>query len=73
MGGGQQQLKDKWAVEFKEDETIALIEVGGQKRAEAQAEIGADKAAIPSWRWARDESDDGSRRCSSLNDEVQRG
>ena len=46
MGGGQQQLKDKWAVEFKEDETIALIEVGGQKRAEAQAEIGADKAAL---------------------------
>ena len=45
MGGGEKQLK-KWAVEFKEDETITLIEVGGKKRAEAQAEIVAEKAAI---------------------------
>ena len=44
MGGGEKQLKNKWAVEFKEDETITLIEVGGKKRAEAQAEIGAEEA-----------------------------
>ena len=30
-GGREKQLKKKWAVEFKEDETITLIEVGGQK------------------------------------------
>ncbi len=46
MGGGEKLLKNKWAVEFKEDETITLIEVGGKKRAKAQAEIGAEKAAI---------------------------
>ena len=46
MGGGENQLKNKWAVEFKEDETITLIEVEGRKRAEAQAEIGAKKATI---------------------------
>ncbi len=46
MGEGKKELKDKWTVEFKEDETIALIEVGGQERAEAQAEIGAEKAAL---------------------------
>jgi hypothetical protein len=34
---------DKWAVEFREDETITLIEVAGTKRAETQAEIGAEK------------------------------
>jgi len=27
VGGGQKQLKNKWAVEFKEDETIKIIEV----------------------------------------------
>jgi hypothetical protein len=46
VGEGKKELKDKWTVEFKEDETIALIEVGGQERAEAQAEIGAEKAAL---------------------------
>jgi hypothetical protein len=62
VGGGQKQLKDKWAVECK-DETIALIEVGGQKSAKAQAEIGAEKAMriIKTCRY------------SSLNDKVQPG
>ena len=46
VGGREKQLKNKWAVEFKEDETITLIEVEGRKRAEAQAEIGAKKATI---------------------------
>jgi hypothetical protein len=44
VGGGKKQLKNKWAVEFKVDETITIIEVGGKKRAEAQAEIGAEEA-----------------------------
>jgi hypothetical protein len=44
VGGGEKQLKNKWAVEFKVDETITIIEVGGKKRAEAQAEIGAEEA-----------------------------
>jgi hypothetical protein len=44
VGGGEKQLKNKWAVEFKADETITIIEVGGKKRAEAQAEIGAEEA-----------------------------
>ena len=39
MGGGEKQLKNKWAVEFKEDETITLIEVGAKKRADTQAVI----------------------------------
>ena len=46
VGGGEKQLKNKWAVEFKADETITIIEVGAKKRAEAQAEIGAEKEAI---------------------------
>ena len=46
VGGRENQLKNKWAVEFKEDETITLIEVEGRKRAETQAEIGANKATI---------------------------
>jgi hypothetical protein len=44
VGGGEKQLKNKWSVEFKADETITIIEVGGKKRAEAQAEIGAEEA-----------------------------
>ena len=44
VGGGVKKLKNKWAVEFKEDESITLIEVRGKKRAEAQAEIGAEEA-----------------------------
>ena len=35
---------NKYQVEFKEDESITLIEVRGKKRAEAQAEIGAEEA-----------------------------
>ncbi len=46
VGGGEKQLKNKWSVEFKEDETITLNEVGGKKRAETQSEIGAEKATI---------------------------
>ena len=46
MGEGEKQLKNKWVVEFNEDETITLIEVGGKTRAEAQPEIGAQKTAI---------------------------
>ena len=46
VGGGEKQLKNKWAVEFKEDKTITIIEVGGKKRAEAQAEIGAEEATF---------------------------
>ncbi len=44
VGEGENQLKNKWAVEFKGDETITIIEVGAKKRAEAQAEIGAEEA-----------------------------
>jgi hypothetical protein len=44
VGGGEKQLKNKWAVELKGDETITIIEVGAKKRAEAQAEIGAEEA-----------------------------
>jgi hypothetical protein len=46
VGGGEKQLKNKWAVEFKVDEIITIIDVGGRKKAEGQAEIGAEKAAI---------------------------
>jgi hypothetical protein len=42
--GGKKELKNNWAAEFKVDETITIIEVGGKKRAEAQAEIGAEEA-----------------------------
>ena len=31
VGGGEKQLKNKWAVEFKADETITIIEVGGKR------------------------------------------
>jgi hypothetical protein len=44
VGGGEKQLKNKWAVEFKVDETITIIEVEGKKRAKAKAEIGAEEA-----------------------------
>jgi hypothetical protein len=44
VGGGENQLKNKWAVEFEVDETITIIELGSKKRAEAQAEIGAEEA-----------------------------
>ncbi len=44
VGGGEKQLKNKWVVEFKGDETITIIEVGAKKRAETQAEIGAEEA-----------------------------
>ncbi len=44
VGGCEKQLKNKWALEFKGDETITIIEVGVKKRAEAQAEIGAEEA-----------------------------
>jgi hypothetical protein len=44
VGGGEQQLKNKWDVEFKVDETITIIEVEGMKKDEAQAEIVAEKA-----------------------------
>jgi hypothetical protein len=44
VGGGEKELKNKWAVEFKVDETITIIEVGGKKRAEAEDEIGAEEA-----------------------------
>ncbi len=43
MGEGEKQIKNKWSFKLKEDETITQIEVGGQKRAEAQAEIGTKK------------------------------
>jgi hypothetical protein len=46
VGGGEKQLKNKWTVEFKVDETITIIEVGGGKKAEAPVEIGAEKAAV---------------------------
>jgi hypothetical protein len=44
VGGGLKKHKNMWDVEFKEDESITLIEVRGKKRAEAQAEIGAEEA-----------------------------
>jgi hypothetical protein len=46
IGGSEKQFKNKWDVELKVDETITIIEVGRKKKAEAQAEIGAVKAAI---------------------------
>ena len=35
VGGREKHFKNKWAVEFKADETITIIEVGGKKRVEA--------------------------------------